>query len=63
MIDREIDIAYDCQLSVFFDTLKQAGSPTIVGYTATGPAGGNPRVTLRFNNQDELDTLLELMKS
>lgn len=44
------DIGLDCPLGDFLTELEKFGSPTIIKYIASGPAGGNPFITLQFNS-------------
>lgn len=51
------DIAYDCPLHIFLEMLENYNL-TLISFTAIGPGGGNPEITVS-GTPDNIDLLKE----
>ncbi|CAB4130908.1 hypothetical protein UFOVP132_25 [uncultured Caudovirales phage] len=55
----EIDVAYTCEISYFLELLEKYNNPNIINYKSLGPAGGNPSLTLSFNDRETIVNFLK----
>jgi hypothetical protein len=55
----EIDCAYNTEICEFFEILVKFEKPNILKYIPIGPAGGNPAITLLFNDRENIINFLK----
>jgi hypothetical protein len=48
----DYDVAHDCTIGEFLDALEKYGA-TMTSFVANGPGGGNPCVTLGFEDEEK----------